>query len=256
MKNNKIICMGLAGSLLLSCTAFAAPNLTGTQKIKQNVIMTTKASNAIGTTNFTGTLKSIEKTNNTIFIVVAGANEERAFYCGTNMEGAASAQGFVTGDKVNVNYVLGTPIAYKDTKAMPFSAVKASDTANTGAPGATPKMLGSSAPMLGSTKIGSTKVIAPNPNAKTIGINKATGIVRAVEKAQDNVYLTIITSDKTLVYYISASNVKAASLSQLKFGDSVEATYALGTPVKYNKTMAMPLSDVKVIKTLAEELNK
>lgn len=82
-------------------------------------------------------------------------------------------------------------------------------------------------------------------NPKIVGVDTFSGVVRSVETIENDVFLVV---SKDTVYYASTDSDVAKDVLKLKVGDYVDIKYALGTPKKYKERMAMPLSNVKVVK--------
>lgn len=80
---------------------------------------------------------------------------------------------------------------------------------------------------------------------KIVGVDTFNGVVKNVETIENDVFLVV---SKDNVYYASMDSDVAKDVLKLKVGDYVDIKYVLGTPKKYKEKMAMPLSNVKVIK--------
>lgn len=176
----------------------------------------TKKPKPIGVDSVSGVVKSVDTVDKNVFVIITtdSKNEERVFYTGNDREVSKAVLRLKSGDKIVVKYVLGTPVKYKETMAMPLSKI---------------------------SKRGNKTPI--------IGINKISGTVKsALWNTDENVYLTITSKGKLSSYYTSATSAKANPLMRLKSGNKVKITYALGTPIEYMKTIAMPLIDFKIVK--------
>lgn len=175
----------------------------------------TKKPKPIGVDSVSGVVKNIDTVDKNVFVIIkTDKNEERVFYAGNYREVSKALLKLKSGDKIVVKYVLGTPVKYKETMAMPLS-----------------------------------KISKKGTKTPILGINKISGTVKsALWNTDENVYLTITSKGKLTSYYTSATSAKANPLMELKAGDKVEITYAIGTPIEYMKTIAMPLLDFKIVK--------
>lgn len=85
-------------------------------------------------------------------------------------------------------------------------------------------------------------------NPKLVGIDTFSGVVKSVETIENNVFLIVSEDKRDNVYYSSTDRAVAKEVLKLNVGDYVDVKYVLGTPKKYKERMAMPLSEIKVIK--------
>lgn len=85
-------------------------------------------------------------------------------------------------------------------------------------------------------------------NPEIVGVDTFSGVVSSIETIETNVFLVVSKDSKDNVYYASTDSDVATEVLKLNVGDYVDIKYVLGTPQKYKEIMAMPLSNVKVIK--------
>ena len=78
-----------------------------------------------------------------------------------------------------------------------------------------------------------------------VGVGTFSGVVRNVETIENNIFLVI---NKDTVFYASTDSDVAKKVLKLHVGNYVDIKYVLGTPKKYKGRMAMPLSNIQVIK--------
>lgn len=77
-----------------------------------------------GVDTFTGIVKNIETDQNNVFLIVSGDKDDNVYYSSTNRDVSKEVLKLKIGNTVEVKYVLGTPVKYKDTSAIPLSEVK------------------------------------------------------------------------------------------------------------------------------------
>lgn len=93
------------------------------------------------------------------------------------------------------------------------------------------------------TTSGAASTATPSVTA-TVGVDTVSGTVKKVETVTDNVFLTINDGKTDKAFYAVATSEAAKAALALKNDDKVTVKYALGTPMKYNDTTAMPLNSV------------
>lgn len=107
-------------------------------------------------------------------------------------------------------------------------------------------LLAGTAFMYGCAKSKTKELETKNP--KILGVETFSGVVKSIETIENIVFIVVSKDSKETVYYASKDREVAKKVLKLKVGDNVELKYALGTPKKYKEVIAMPLSNIKVIK--------
>jgi hypothetical protein len=84
----------------------------------------TTSSKLVGVDTFIGVVKNVKTIQNNVFLVVSRDNDNKVYYSSSDREVSKEILKLKIGDTVEVKYVLGTPLKYNGTSAMPLSKVK------------------------------------------------------------------------------------------------------------------------------------
>lgn len=94
------------------------------------------------------------------------------------------------------------------------------------------------------SKTKNPKTIIP----EIVRVETFSGVVKSIETIENIIFIVVSKDSKEMVYYTSTGRDVAKEVLKLKVGDNVDLKYGLGAPKKYKEVIAMPLSDIKVIK--------